>query len=513
MASISAAYGTPVVAVPAKGLKTGALNLAESTVIGVASTAPAYSLAATLGYVVLSVGTKAPAVVLLAFIPMLCVAVAYQQLNKVDPDCGTTFTWAAKVFGPRTGWMGGWAIVVADVLVMASLAQIAGQYFFLLIGMESIGENATSPWVLMVGVLWIVGMSWICYRGIEVSAKLQQYLLVVEIIVLGIFAFMALYKALGSSAPETAIHPSWSWFTPTGLSASDLITGVLLMVFIYWGWDSAVACNEETKDSTRTPGLAAVLSVVILVGTYLFTTVAAQSYAGVGDTGIGLGNEENANDVFKVIGDAVFAGSGFGSFMIHALLFLVLTSAAACTQTTILPTARTTLAMAAYKALPDSFGKMHSRFLTPTTSTVLFAVASVALYVPFNFLSGGNLIADSVTAIGLSIALYYGMTGFACAWHFRHSVKESFRDGLVKVLIPLAGGLMLLGALIKSAIDYWGPDSSYTTFHGVGGVFIIGVGSLLLGVVLMFAYQLVRPDYFRGTTLDVQPEIVAANTD
>ncbi len=109
--------------------------------------------------------------------PAFLVAMGYKELNKADPDCGTTFTWATRAFGPRTGWMGGWGIVVADVLVMASLAQVAGQYVFLLFNANGIGENATSGWVLTVGVAFIVLMTWICYRGIELSARIQTGLL------------------------------------------------------------------------------------------------------------------------------------------------------------------------------------------------------------------------------------------------------------------------------------------------------------------------------------------------
>ncbi len=91
-----------------KGLKTGALGLISSTVIGVASTAPAYSLAATLGFVVVAIGVQAPIVTVLAFVPMLFISFAYKELNKADPDCGTTFTWAARAFGPEPdGWGGG----------------------------------------------------------------------------------------------------------------------------------------------------------------------------------------------------------------------------------------------------------------------------------------------------------------------------------------------------------------------------------------------------------------------
>src|SRR6516164_2700151 len=150
-----------------KGLKSGALGLISSVVIGVASTAPAYSLAATLGFVVAAIGLQSPAVAVLAFVPMLLCSIGYSEMNKADPDCGTTFTWATRAFGPNTGWAGGWAIVAADILVMASLAQVAGQYlFFLIQGPNSaIGQNASGGWVLLVGIGWIVAMTVICYIG------------------------------------------------------------------------------------------------------------------------------------------------------------------------------------------------------------------------------------------------------------------------------------------------------------------------------------------------------------
>src|ERR1700689_1876772 len=177
-----------------KGLKPGALGLVSSIVMGVASTAPAYSLAATLGFIVAVVGLGSPIVAVIAFVPIFLTSIGYSELNKADPDCGTTFTWAARAFGPKTGWAGGWAIVAADVLCMASLAQVAGQYVFLLFGSTSIGDNATSPWVLLVGLIWLVLMTYICYRGIEVSAALQRVLLAVELIMLAVLAVTALVK-------------------------------------------------------------------------------------------------------------------------------------------------------------------------------------------------------------------------------------------------------------------------------------------------------------------------------
>ena len=233
--------------------------------------------------------------------------------------------------------------------------------------------------------------------------------------------------------------PSISWFNPFHISSfSAFVGGLILMLFIYWGWDTAVAVNEETKDKEKTPGRAAILSTVILLVTYVIVILAAQSFAGIGTTGIGLGNPNNSGDVLSVLGSAVFGGSGFGTFLARLLILMVLSSAAASTQTTILPTARTTLSMSAYKALPPAFSKMHPRYLTPTVSTIVMGAISIALYIPFNYLSGGNVIADAVTAIGLYIAFYYGLTGFACAWYYRKNLTSSARNLWMQGILPAA---------------------------------------------------------------------------
>src|SRR5919206_1449212 len=170
-----------------KGLKKDALGFVSSLVIGVASTAPGYSLAATLGFIVAvtGVGLQAPAVLLVAFIPMLLIASAYYYMNRADPDCGTTFSWATRALGPWAGWMGGWAIVVADVIVMANLAQIAGLYSFLLVGWQSAAASTAA--VTIVGLAWIGLMTWICVIGIELNARSQRWLLTAEIITLAAF--------------------------------------------------------------------------------------------------------------------------------------------------------------------------------------------------------------------------------------------------------------------------------------------------------------------------------------
>src|SRR5271165_141630 len=507
MASTTASELQPVEEYKDKGLKGGALGLLSSIVMGVASTAPAYSLAATLFFVVAAVGLKAPAVAVLAFIPMLLCSIGYSEMNKADPDCGTTFTWATRAFGPTLGWAGGWAIVAADVLVMASLAQVAGQYVFLLVGADGIGSNPTSGWVLLTGILWIVAMTYICYRGIEVSAWFQRILLTIEIIMLLVLAVTALVRVETGHHPAGSVQPSFSWLLPTHLTFSAFISGLILMLFIYWGWDTAVSVNEETKDKARTPGRAAIISTVILLVTYFIVILSVQSFAGIGSKGIGLANSSHEFDTLSVLGGSIFGTTGFGSFVARLLFLMILSSAAASTQTTILPTARTTLSMAAYKALPQAFSKIHRRFLTPTVSTLVMGAISIVLYVVFNSISGGNPIADAVTAIGFYIAFYYGLTAFSCVWYYRKNLRSSARNLWMQGILPLLGGLIMYIAGGISLQSDWVATSGYTewtmpgTHWVIGGIFLIAFGSALAGVLGFIYMRVTAPAFFRKETL------------
>jgi amino acid transporter len=492
-----------------KGLKTGALGLVSSVVMGVASVAPAYSLAATLFFVVAAVGLKSPLIAVLAFVPMLLTSIGFSELNKSDPDCGTTFIWGARAFGPKTGWAGGWAVVASDILVMASLAQVAGQYLFFFIQgpNSSIGADASGGWVLLVGVLWIVAMTYICYRGIEVSANFQKALLSIEIVLLLIMSFTALVRVYGSHPPFGSLHPSLSWFSPSHLGVSAFVSGIILMLFIYWGWDTALSVNEETADKSRTPGQAGIISTVLLLVTYVIVIVAVQAFAGIGAKGVGLTNPAHQFDVLSVTGGAIFGTSTLGMILSRLLILMVLSSAAASTQTTILPTARTTLSMAAYGALPESFAKIHPRYLTPTVSTVVMGAASIALYIPLNYISGGNPIADAVTAIGLYIAFYYGLTAFSCVWYYRATLTSSARNLWMRGILPGLGGLIMYAAGLYSLQSDWVASNSYTTWTvpglhwQIGGSFIIAALAALSGVVAFIFMRVTSPAFFRRETL------------
>jgi amino acid transporter len=471
-----------------KGLKTGALGYLSNLVIGVASTAPGYSLAATLGFIVAvkGMGLHAPAVMIVSFIPMLLIASAYNYMNKANPDCGTSFIWVTRAMGPRLGWLTGWAIVAADIVVMATLAYIAGVYTFLLFGMDAAATNLLD--VSIVAAIWIAVMTWICWRGIELSARIQYFLLSAEILTLALFAIVALVKVYSGDAPAESMHVGLSWFSPFSLPGgmTALVEGVLLGVFIYWGWDSGVCVNEESEDANSGPGKAAVMSTILLVLIYVVVSVAAQAYAGTDFL------RHHKDDVLSSLG-----GSVFGSPLDKLLIIAVLTSASASTQTTILPTARTTLSMARFGAIPKIFGRIHPRFLTPDFSTLLMgAVSLVWTLVIINV--SQDVLGDSITGLGFQIAFYYGLTGFACAIFYRRELFKSAKNLFMAGFVPMLGGLMLTGIFVKALIDNKDPSSAYSGgVFGVGAAVAIGVGLLLFGVIVMVFANIAYPKFFK----------------
>ncbi len=501
----SAVSGSPASSgVMDKGLKKGAIGYLSNIVIGVASTAPAYSLAATLGFIVAvkGVGVHAPAVMLVAFIPMLLIASAYKYFNRADPDAGTTFAWVTRAFGPVTGWLNGWAIFLADLIVMASLSAIAAIYTFKLFGFTELGKSKAA--IIIAAVLWIAIMTWICYRGIELSARIQQVLLSMEIFILALFAVFALVKVYGSHPPSGSIKPSLSWINPFAMNFSDLVVALLLAVFIYWGWDSGVAVNEESEDPAEGPGKAAVVSTIVLVLIYVVVTAAAQSFHGIGF----LTNEANQEDVLNALGKPVFGGGDVGWVLSHLLIICVLTSASASTQTTILPTARTTLSMAHWKAVTSLLARVHKRYLTPTVSTLGFGALSIAITIVLLLLSS-SVLEDSLTAIGFPICFYYGFTGIACAWYYRRDLGESIRNLLLLGVGPVIGGAILFGVGIK-ALFYYGHAENVSSkpILGITLPLWMGIGGMILGAVIMVISRPYFKQFFSRKTETAPPGLL-----
>lgn len=462
-------------------LKADAIGFFDALIIGLAATSPAYTIAAIIGGLVAFSGVHAPGIMLASFVPMLLIASAFYFLNIVDRDAGTTFSWVTRAMGPWWGWIGGWAITMTGVLIIGSLAEVGVRYSLLTVGLE---DAAYDPVLVRVlSVVLILVMTAICVWGTEMSSRLQNILIVFQVVSLLAFAVVALVQVYSGTSPFDAIEPSWEWLNPFGGGWAGVTGGLLLGVFAFWGWESAVNLTEETKGSSRTAGLAGLWSTVVLVVTYLSVTIAVVALAGTTMLA-DAADEEDA--IFQIL-----ATESMGPWA-WIVLLSVATSAIASTQTTIIPASRTGLSMARRGALPAMFGRIHPKFRTPDVSTWWVAGIAIVYYLVLSFVSETALW-DSLTALGLLIAFYYALTGIACAVYFRDRLLQSAKNFLLIGVGPVVGALMLLWLLVQAIIDYGNPENSYseTSWFGLGPPLVIGIGIFLTGVVLMVLW------YFR----------------
>jgi amino acid transporter len=483
-----------------KGLGDGRVGLLGAVVIGISTIAPAYTLTGALGPTASEVGEHLPAIFLVGFVPMLLVAFGYRALNSAMPDAGTTFTWSSRAFGPWIGWMGGWGLLAATVLVLSNLAGVAVDFFYLMLsqvtGRDSLADLTTNVVVNVVTCLVFMALAcWISYRGLEATKVVQYVLVAFQVVVLLWFAIAAFVHVAGGTAPAgLAIDPGW--FNPFGVgSFSAFAAGISLSVFIYWGWDVVLTMNEETSGARSTPGKAALATIAAILVLYLTVALAVLSFSGTSTDGLGLGNADIQENLF-----AALAGPVMGPVAVLMSLS-VLASSAASLQSTFISPARTMLAMGHYGALPPAYARVSRRFQSPGYATIVAAVVASAFYALMRVLSE-DVLWDTISALGMMVCFYYGVTALACVWYFRGSWGGNVKAFLSRCLAPLVGGVLLLVFFVQTAVDSMDPEyGSGSQLFGVGLVFLLGVGVLALGVVVMFFQYRARPGFFRGESI------------
>jgi len=484
----------------AKGLSAGAVGLLGATVIGISCIAPAYTLTASLGPTVAAVGTQMPGIFMVGFIPMLLVALGYRELNNAMPDAGTTFTWATRAFGPWIGWLGGWGLIVATVVVLSNLAGVAVDFFYLMLaqlfGNPDLADLASNVAInILTCLAFMVAACYISYRGMETTKAVQYVLVAFQLVVLVWFSVAAFAHFSNGSAFD-ALAFNADWFNPFALpSFSAFAAGVSLSIFIFWGWDVTLTMNEETKNPETTPGRAATLTVAIIFALYILVAIACLMFSGIGAGELGLGNEDIQGNVFAAI-----AGPIMGPFAILMSL-AVLSSSAASLQSTFVSPARTMLAMGHYQAFPKRFASISPRYKSPGFATIVAGVVAWAFYAVMRVLST-DVLTDTILTLGMMICFYYGVTAFACVWYFRSEVFSSARAFVLKLLAPLVGGVILAVIFVTTLIDSTNPDyGSGSNVGGLGLVFILAMVLFIAGVVLMLVMRRANPAFFIGRTL------------
>ncbi|WP_234537910.1 APC family permease [Streptomyces shenzhenensis] len=484
----------PYVADP-PGLRRS-LGVLDGVAVAASSTAATTSIGIGLGVTAGVVGLHLPAIMLLAFLPVLGIAGAYSRLNRVEPNAGNGYVWVGRSLSPWLGFMVGWVNIVATVAFLAYTTAVTGSAMLQLAGeagAHRLGSLALDPGstaqTTAVGIVVLAAVTVTAVTGIRTAARLQTGLLVFEYVVLLGFCGYGVV---------TGPHPfRLSWFDPFAIpSATALAQGLLLSVFCYWGFEAAFSVNEEVRDP-RDASRAGLITLVTMLGLFLLGSVAFQrvlsekELAGHGAEGLAF------------FGDRL-ASQPWAALPLVALMF----SAVASLQAGVIPTARGMFAMSRDRTLGPVWSRVSARYGTPAAGTLLIgalaaAVAALALVIP----RLADMIMATVNAVGIVVALSYALTALAAAARFRRLLREDWRQGVRAVVLPALSALALLGLggclgwSFYSSADHFQVSADNGWFLLATPLAMIGSGFVAAG----WAKYVRRSPYFRtgeGTDAD-----------
>lgn len=462
--------------------RTG-FTLSQAVAVGINTTSPAYSLAAILAPMAALVGYATPIVLVVSFIPMALTSLAFLYLNRRDPDCGTTFSWVTRAMGPMPGFMAGWVITAAGVLVLGSLAETAVTYGLLLIGQDGLAANRV---VIIAGAaILIMIMVVLAIVGSDSSIRLQSVLTYVQIGILLAFGGFAFYTATQYGLPTF----STAWLNPLEYGVQPLVAAMLLGVFAFWGWEAATNLSEECRKPSEA-GKAGLVSTVILLMTYVLVAISVVLYLGQSD--------------FFPVGESGLVLVDMSASVFGPLAFLVLlavaTSALASTQTTMVPGSRAVLSMARRGALPAKLGLVSPRFKTPYVSLSVLAAIAAGWYVLVSSISETAML-DTLSSLGILVAFYYSLTGIACVVYYRRHVRQSVKGFLMVGVGPILGSAGLVFMLIAAIQSLWDPANSAggVAWAGLSPPLVIAAAMFTLGVIVLVIRRVTAPAFFTST--------------
>ncbi|MFG2479000.1 APC family permease [Streptomyces fagopyri] len=475
------------------------LGVVDGVAIAASSTAATTSIGIGLGVTAGVVGLHLPAIMLLAFLPILGIAGAYTRLNQVEPNAGNGYVWVGRSLTPWLGFLVGWVNIVATVAFLAYTTAVTGSAMIQLAGEAGVHEVAgfvldpgSTAQTTAVGVVVLVAVTLTAVTGVRTAARLQSGLLVFEYVVL--LGFCGYGIVTGPHAFRL------SWFDPFQIpSATAVAQGMLLSVFCYWGFEAAFTVNEEVRDP-KDASRAGTITLFTMLGLFLLGSVAFQRVLSE-DELVGHGAQGLA-----FFGDRL-ANMPLAALPLVALMF----SAVASLQAGVIPTARGMFAMSRDRTLGPVWSKVSSRYGTPAAGTLLIgalaaAVAALALVIP----RLADMIMATVNAVGIVVALSYALTALAAAVRFRGLLREDWRTGIRAVVLPSLSAAALLGLGGYLAWSFY-TSADHLEVSADNGWFLLLVPALMIAsgfVAAAWAKWVRRSPYFRtgrGTDADAAP--------
>ncbi|MBV8891711.1 MAG: APC family permease, partial [Acidobacteria bacterium] len=365
---------------------------------------------------------------------------------------GATYTWVSKALHPYLGFSAGWMILLYYTLGTTSTTVPAGSYTLQLIA-PALANNKLAA--VVVGSFWNLLVTLLLLGNIEIAARFQRLLALVEYAVLFIFVILG-FRSLLLHDAATPVTSAWFSFSGTE-GRKGFWAGTLIAVFMYSGWDAAIYVNEETKQKESNPGRAAIATVIILLFVYSLITFAYQGV--VPRTEL----QNSAGNSLAVIARRLLPGPGS-----VLLSLVVLLGTVACLQVAVVSSSRLGLTMAEDRVMPSFFTIVHPRTGSPWAVTLFMAGVNLIFLALTAFEGGGvrEVLSNISGALGIIASLFYALTAVAAVWQYRGVLLHNAGNFILGGLWPALGAVCLLLVVVEAVLTR--AVSSIVVWAGLG---------------------------------------------
>ena len=375
---------------------------------------PAFSLASTLGVMVVAAGSLTLWALLAMCAVMLLVALTFAQLIARYPDAGSSYAWARRAFGEGAGAYTAWILILANFFAVLATAIPAGVYTLELFAPRAVDVPV---WEAVVGCGWIVACALILFAGVRPAARVAGLLLGAELAVLAasvVAAYATPWAAIARQEAHAAISPGVAGF----------LAAMVLGIWMVDGWEVSAAASEEARGSASTAGSGGVVGLLLTAAILLACTA---GYLRVGAGGIAS----------REVDVLAFVGERLGGAWKTILVATVLVSLAAALQTTLLYLVRSVYAMGRDGVLPRALGRLGPRTRDPDVALAAVTVAVLCATLLTGFVPSANAALEIVlngTAIFLGLLF---ITSCAAALRLRDKETPLFAavSGLALLVI------------------------------------------------------------------------------
>ncbi len=439
-------------------LAKNALGTVESIIMGIAGTAPAFSVAVTTATIVAAVGVLSVGSIVYCGLIMFGITLAFIHLSKITPSAGAAYAWVGQVFGPRWGFFAGWGLLVASVFFMVSATIPAATSTLVLLSPDRV---ESTHWVAGTAAVWLTAVTLVVTRGIKHSSYTQLILTIFETGIL-VALIVAAFLQYGGQPMHS---PTVIWVSPLSFTPQLFATGALTAIFFFWGWDVTMNLSEESRSGQGAVGGAAGVGAFwSVLNMILFFTIMMVVVL------IVLTDQEIANADTNIL--LAIATKLFPAPWNYLAVFCTIVSTVGTIETQILQFSRSMFAMARDRMLHPVYARVHSEWQTPWVATMVIWGLGMLLLLTSSYMPSVKAILESsILAIGFQICFYMSLAGFACAWHYRNKLQTGMFNAFSYVLWPALSAVFMVFIALYSI-----PTFDLLTN-------ILGAGGLLVGFI------------------------------